>query len=377
MPGRSPPAAVRPAVLVLVALLAPLASAAPGSIDVPPALSGRDTDGIDIPYDRCPDRGEAGAVDDQGCPIDPRARFGDADGDGLMNGKTVSFGRPGPLFEALVKADIVRGVTREGRWVFLGEESVGTDPFDADTDGDRLGDGLEVAMRHGLTAAGRPVGTFGRVIEPAGVPRADPLAPDAYLALHPTILGNRTHWNDALDAAVEQVVADDLAPEGNATYTPRPVRLHVFVDPALPLADDVLTTDEALATGEAAVVQQYLVKARRPIATYVVAAPSVVWDGNEVAGLAFDRFVLVGLMHKGLDACDAAGGVRDAPACAELTRLVRWTLNHERFHHFGLADTLGEDTLMSTAPGVYAPRPSESATRDAFIARQPVVLDWH
>lgn len=376
------------ALLVLLVLVAPTAGAAgvaggstagaaAGLIRVPVALSGGDTDGLDAPFDRCPDRGEKGDVDEEGCPIDPLDRFGDVDEDGLMNGRSLTVAPESPLREYLVRAGIVGGILRDGRWFFFGEESVGTDPRDPNTDRfDRFADGFEVAMKYGLTPAARVSGTFAHVVQGDGVPLGDPLVPDAYLDLHPTILGNRTYWNDALEAAVEQVVADDWAPEGNASYTPPGVRLHVFVEDSLPLADPTLTTEEVLAEGEAARVRQYLAKERFPVATFVVAAPAVTWDGAEVAGLAFDRFVLVALDHKGFEACHEAGGDRDAAACQDLGRLFRWTLNHERFHHFGLADTVGENTLMSTAPGVHAPRPAESAARFAFLERTPLVDDW-
>lgn len=366
---------MRLALLVLL-LLAPTAGAF-GELRVPVALTGGDTDGVEAPFDRCPDRGEEGAVDEDGCPIDPLARFGDADGDHLMNGRSVALRADSPLRRTLVDAGVVHGIARDGRWVFFGEESVGTDPLDPNTDRfDRFGDGFEVAMRYGLTPAARLSGTFAHVVQAEGVPRADPLVPDEYLDLYPTVLGNVTYWNDALEAALEQIVADDLAPEGNATYTPPSVRLHVLVEGSLPLADDTLTVEEVLSTGEGSQVVQYLDLAHTRLGTYVIAPPFVTWDGNDVAGLAFDRFVLAALDHKGFDACEAAGGARDAEPCRELARLFRWTLNHERFHHYGLADTVGEDTLMSTATDVHAPRPAESAARFAHVERQPLVLHW-
>lgn len=369
---------MRPSLALAVLLVVPWAAwgPAPGevpeeavagaTIPVPVEFSGGDRDGVEAPRDRCPDRGREGAVDEFGCPLDPAARYGDLDDDGLMNGRSIVVRADSPLVDTLRKQGIVRGIRQDGRWVFFGEASFGTDPQDPNSDRfDLLGDGLEVALRYGLTPAARFNDYGSYVVESEGAPRADPLVPDEYLEVHPLIVGTTRYWNDALDAALRQVVLDDLRPEGNATYAPPAVRLHAFVESDLPMPTTTLTFEAV--TGKEQQVTQHLVAARRNFATYVLVAPNVTWSGEEVAGLAFGNYVLVAVDHKGFDACEAEGGKPGTPACDRLTDLFRWTLNHERFHRFGLPDTVGGEDLMSTHPDVRTPRPYESAARFRWL----------
>ncbi|HLE97384.1 MAG TPA: hypothetical protein VI997_08445 [Candidatus Thermoplasmatota archaeon] len=356
------------ALVVLTAVLATGAWAAAGPLFLtPPFFTGWDADDVALPFDRCPDRGFRARVDDDGCPLAADGPWGDLDGDGLLNGHGAAVARDSPLARSLVAAGIVNAVEGDGRLRFFGEIETGTSPTDPNSDGlDLLGDGLELALLRGLTPAARSTGFGAAVVDGDGVPLADPLAPDDYLEVHPALVGTRTYWNDALEAALRQVVADDAAPEGNATYAPPSIRLHAWLEPSVALPDGDLGIEELRAD-----VAQHVNAARRGFVTYVIVAPRVLLEGNEQAGLAQGNWVLVAVEHKGFHRCEEEGGEPGTPACEELMRLFRWTLNHERMHRWGLVDTFGRDELMSTAPGVYTPRPHESAARIAWIEEHP------